>query len=161
MNIYEINKEILSCVDEETGEIIDEDRLNMLQIVKEEKMENIALWIKNLKAEADAIKKEEENLYNRRKTIENKQESLKNYLKFALKGQKLETSKVKVSYRNTKAVNIVDEQLFVQWAEKNNKDDLLNYKEPTISKTAVKEEIEKGALIPYATIEEKQAIIIK
>ena len=34
MNLYEINNEILNCVDEETGEIVDFERLQELQIEK-------------------------------------------------------------------------------------------------------------------------------
>lgn len=57
MTLYEINNAILECVDMETGEIIDSDKLSELQIALDEKIENVALWIKDLKAEAEAIKK--------------------------------------------------------------------------------------------------------
>lgn len=50
MTLYEINQTILSLIDEETGEILDEDQLERLNIAKEEKRENIALYIKNLRA---------------------------------------------------------------------------------------------------------------
>ena len=56
MNLYEINAEIMACVDEETGEIIDTVKLDQLQMVFGEKVEGIALYIKNLAAEAAAIK---------------------------------------------------------------------------------------------------------
>ena len=57
-SLYEINKEILECVDMESGEIIDEERLQNLAFEKNDKLENIALWIKNLKAEAEMVKAE-------------------------------------------------------------------------------------------------------
>ena len=57
MNLYDIQNEILSCcIDTETGEIIDADRLDELQMEKKTKIRNIACWIKNLKAEAAAYK---------------------------------------------------------------------------------------------------------
>lgn len=46
MNLYEIDTEILGCVDMETGEIIDDGRLDRLQMEKEKKIENIACWYK-------------------------------------------------------------------------------------------------------------------
>ena len=51
MTLYEIDDAILNCIDEETGEIIDAEQLDKLYMEKEEKLENIALWIKDLKAE--------------------------------------------------------------------------------------------------------------
>ena len=67
MTIYEINEEILNCIDLETGEIIDIDRLNDLQLERDAKIENVACWIKELKAEAEAIKAEKLVLAERQK----------------------------------------------------------------------------------------------
>ena len=47
MTLYEIDNAILDCIDLETGEIIDVDKLNELQLEKETKIENVALWIKD------------------------------------------------------------------------------------------------------------------
>ena len=58
MTLYEIDQAILDCVDMETGEVIDSDRLDLLQMERETKLENVGLWIKDLRAEADAIKNE-------------------------------------------------------------------------------------------------------
>ena len=43
MNLYEIDREILACIDYETGEILDSQRLEMLEMEKEKKIENIGL----------------------------------------------------------------------------------------------------------------------
>ena len=56
MTIYEIDQSIMECVDLETGEIIDIDKLNELELEREKKLENVACWIKDLKAEAEALK---------------------------------------------------------------------------------------------------------
>lgn len=37
MNLYEIDNAILECVDQETGEIIDTDKLTSLQMARDEK----------------------------------------------------------------------------------------------------------------------------
>ena len=44
--LYEIDEEILNCVDQETGEIIDPEKLAQLQMDFDKKVEGIALWIK-------------------------------------------------------------------------------------------------------------------
>lgn len=50
MTLYEINEAIMACVDVETGEIIDLDRLNALEMERDRKISNVACWIKDLKA---------------------------------------------------------------------------------------------------------------
>ena len=51
-NLYQINEQILGCVDMETGEIVDMDKLQELQLEFDQKVEGIACWIKNLLSEA-------------------------------------------------------------------------------------------------------------
>mgnify|MGYP000869660865 CR=1 FL=1 len=41
MNLYQINAEILSLIDEETGEVMDFEKFSELNIALEEKYENI------------------------------------------------------------------------------------------------------------------------
>ena len=54
--LYEIEQSILDCVDMETGEIINQQRLDQLVLDKERKMENIALWVKNLNSDIEDYK---------------------------------------------------------------------------------------------------------
>ena len=44
MTIYEIDSQILECIDEETGEVLDVERLEKLMQDKENKIEAVALW---------------------------------------------------------------------------------------------------------------------
>lgn len=105
-NLYEINNAILSCLDYETGEIIDIERLSELTLERDEKIENIALWIKNLKADIEAYKAEAEAFTARRKTAESKVESLTRYLSEFLDGQPYKTAKAQISFRSTTAVKV-------------------------------------------------------
>ena len=73
--LYEIDNEILSCVDLETGEVIDTEKLDALQMEREKKVEAVACWVKDLKAEAEAIKAEKQILADRQKAAENKAEN--------------------------------------------------------------------------------------
>ena len=70
--LYEIDEEILNCVDQETGEIIDPEKLAQLQMDFDKKVEGIALWIKNLLSDAEAIKAEKNKLADRQRSCENK-----------------------------------------------------------------------------------------
>lgn len=107
-NLYEINEQILNCIDLETGEIVDTDQFDNLQIERNDKIEGIALWYKNLLSEANQYKNEKNSFSDKQKRAENKAESLKNYLDSALKGSKFDTVKVNISYRKSSSVNVLD-----------------------------------------------------
>ena len=159
MTIYEINEEILNCIDPETGEIIDIDKLNELQLEKDAKIENVACWIKELKAEAEAIKAEKLVLAERQKVAENKAESLKKWLAYALDGQKFKTSKCSISYRKSEAVEVTEEGLEALMKEHH---ELLTYKAPEPNKTAIKNAIKKDGLsVQGVRLECNTSVIIK
>ena len=158
MNIYEIDNAMFSLIDEETGEIKDFEAFEELQMQKDEKIENVALWHKNLIAESKAIREEEKALAERRKSLEHRAESLKNFVSRALNGNKFSTSKVAISYRKSTAVEVDDE--FIDYAMKNN-NDLLTFKRPEPNKTAIKEMLQGGFDIPHAELVEKNNMSIK
>ena len=54
MNLYEIDAAITALVDPETGEISDFDAFDQLSMARDQKIENIALYYKNLVADAAA-----------------------------------------------------------------------------------------------------------
>lgn len=158
MKLYEIDAAIYALIDPETGEIADYEAFEGLQLARAEKCENIALYYKNLTAEAEAIKAEETKLAERRKAAESKAARLLEYLKDALNGEKLETPRVKCSYRKTQSVEL--DESFVGWAM-NKADDLLTYKDPTPNKTKIKEAIKSGREIKYAAIVDGESFSIK
>ena len=80
MTIYEIERGIEECVDEETGEILDYEKLDMLQMERDKKIENIVFLIENTENEIEGLKRQEEIFKARRKAAEKKRESLKGYL---------------------------------------------------------------------------------
>lgn len=151
MTIYEIHEEMLKCIDLETGEI-DEERLNALEMEKDQKLENVACWFKDLVAEGKAIKEEEQALKKRREASEKKADSLKRYLQYWLAGEKFKTGKVSISYRKSKSVAIAEGAVVpedyrrIKW-------------EP--DKTALKEALEAGEEFEGITLEENESMIIK
>ena len=151
--LYEINDQIMALIDEETGEITDIESLNALQIERDTKIENIALWIKNLKADAETFKAEKQAFEERQKRAEKKAESLKNYLVSALDGQKFKTARVECSYRSSESVNVTDITVIPT--------EYLRFAEPTADKTAIKAAIKAGKEIAGAEIVLKQNLLIK
>lgn len=153
MTIFEIDNAILECVDLETGEIIDADRLDALQMERETKIENVALWQKECIAEAEAIAAEIRKLQVRKAVAEHKAESLKSYLVMALEGQKFKTSRVSISYRRSQAVIVDNEdQLDPQFIR------IKTTIEP--DKTAIKDALKTGE-VTGAHLEERNSIIIQ
>ena len=140
--LYDIDAAILACVDPETGEIFDPEQLDALQMERAQKLEGVALWIKDLKAEAEAVKAEADKLNARKKAIDNKVESLKTWLLYALGGEKLKTARCNVYQTHSQKVVIDDEKAMIDmlmsspFGEK-----FLRMKEPEIDKNALKDSL--------------------
>lgn len=160
MKLYEINNALMELFDPETGEITDVALWDALQLAKEQKLEGVACWIKNLLADADALKQEKDNLAAREKAARNKAERLTQWLEFALNGEKLSTSKCAVSYRRSEAVDIADEEAFVAYAQQEC-DDLLTYAKPKPNKTVIKAALKDGRDIPGVVLAERMNMTIK
>lgn len=155
MTLYDIEQEIMDCIDQETGEIIDIDRLNALEMERDKKIGNVACWIKDLKAEAEAIKAEKQALEKRQKAAENKAESLKTWLQGILQGEKFKDSRCSISYRKSERVDFSDS--FVM-------DSLPDYmKKVTVEpkKTEIKDYLKTGATIEGVTLVENSSIQIR
>lgn len=159
MTLYEIDKALMdafdAAVDVETGEIINEDAYAdfcQLDMDRSAKIENIGLWIKDLKADVEALKLEEHNLTDRRRVKENKVECLRRYLAYALDGQKFETAKLKVGYRKSQQVEVDMDIL---------PDEYFRFRDPEPDKTKIKAALKAGTAIPGAELVERQNMIIK
>ena len=153
MNLYAIDSAILDCVDAETGEIFDMDKFEELSLTRDAKVENICLWIKNLKAEAEALKAEKDAFAARQKAAENKMESLKRYMSGYLDGAPFESAKVKVSFRKSETVEIEEGTIIP--------DEYLRFKEPDVNKAELKKAIKAGLHIDGVYISENKNIQIK
>ena len=150
--LYEIDEAIMGCVDMETGEIIDTEKLEQLRLARDEKLESVALWMKNLKADISAYKDEEQVFASKRKAAENRLEGLKGYLAGALNGESFKTSKVSVGYRRSTKVIIDDVDGLPE---------VYKTYEPKVDKTAVKKILSAGGAIDGAHLEENQSIQVR
>lgn len=160
LSLYEINSLIANyeMQFDEDGVWENESELDELNIAREEKIESICLWIKNLRAEASAIKDEEKNLADRRKAKEAKADRLESYVASNLQGKSFETSKVKVTFRKSESVEILNEDavpescLDIQVVRKPIKAEI---------KKKLKEAEAKGEEIPWARLNKSNNIGIK
>ena len=157
MTLFEIDKAIQDFefeIDEETGEILNPNALEELEMAREQKIENVGLWIKNLKAEANAVENQEKIFADRKKRIRKKIEGLKGYLGYALDGQKFKTDKIEMSFRKSESVHITDEYLIPD-----------DYKIFTVvkkpDKRIIKEALKKGKEIMGVELVESKNIQIK
>ena len=126
---------------------------------------NIAAVIKNLSAEAADIREQEKIFAARRRAKEKSVERLKSYLLQEMQNlgtPKIETTQAKISLRNNpESAQIADENAFIEWALENDRDSLLIYKKPDISKTAVKIALKAGEELPGAALGRTVSVIIK
>lgn len=161
MNLYEINEEIImafeSAVDTETGEIVDEeafDNLNRLQMEFENKAENILLWIKNLRADYEALKAEKANFDERMKRAARTEERLTRYISSVLNGNRFSTPKVSATFRKSESVEFLG-----------NISDLpkecIRVKDPEVDKNALKKMVKSGVEIKGAQLVTKNNIQIR
>lgn len=159
MKLYEINEAILNvvekgfAVDEETGEVkFTADDLENLEIARDDKIENLCLYVKDLKAFAEEVKKEETALKAKRDRIVKKAENITNYIDFVLSGEKFETPKCSVTYRKSAKVVVADgAELPAEYTKIKVEPD----------KTAIKNAIKSGVQIDGCAIEETNNIQIK
>lgn len=153
-SLYEINSQIEqvwgAAVDPDTGEIINEEALQELEqlgMQREEKLENLALFYKNLSAEAEALKAEKMRLAARQAAAEKKAEGIKKYITASMDsagGEKIKTSKVAIGWRKSESVQI-NAGAFLP-------DEYLTYKEPEPNKAAIKKVLKAGTSIDGATL---------
>ena len=169
MTLYDIDAQIAALdgaaeddmlIDEETGELVSvAQALDAPRMEREANLENVACWVKNLSAEADAIREEENRLIKRRKAAETKAANLKAWLLAAMTREdgttdKLKTGRVMVSVKRNPPSTVVDDELLPS-----------TYKVAKITyqanKELIKRELLAGGEVPGAHLEYGRSVIIK
>ncbi|WBK39639.1 hypothetical protein CB452P1_000055 [Clostridium phage CB452P1] len=164
MNLYELDqnyKNLMEVMDnaetennEELKNIIT-NSLEELQMDIDLKLENTIKYIKNLEANVLAFKDEEKKLSAKRKVLENRVSSLKEYLKNYLQYKDIKSKQLglfKISLRKSESVNIIDETLIKE-----------EYKiiKTDVNKTLIKQALKSGEIIEGAEIKQNQNLNIK
>ena len=153
MNLFEIDQKITDCVDLETGEIIDMEMLQELQMEREQKIRNVILWIKNLRADAEALKAQKDAFAARQKATENKIDSLKQYLSATIAGENIKAVEYTISWRKTVGTDIVDAAAIP--------DEFLIKQEPKVDRASILAALKHGAIIPGVQLKESIAMTLK
>lgn len=153
MKLYDINQEILDCIDMETGEIIAPEKLEILQMDKHEKLRNIAFVALNASADVKAYEEQEKKFTARKKAAKATVEWAKATLAAELGGEKMKEPEFTVSYRKSEAVEIADLNAVP--------DEFLAPQPPKVDKVGLKKAVKGGAVIDGVTIVEKQNIQIR
>ena len=157
----EIDDRLLALVDED-GEILDVQEFQQLEMDRNEKIAGIARWCLDLKDEQDVLAREMDRLATRKKAAAHKEAQLREFLQIITGGEKVKTADITVSFRQTEAVEIFDENAVRDLAQRDPRfEDVLRYKEPEISKTEIKRLIQEGREIPGAALVGRLSTIIK
>lgn len=162
MNLFDLNKEFRDAIRrveffamENDGEINEnlEAEFKCLELAREEKVLNLAGYIKELEAECEAIKKQEKKLGERRESLENRVEYLTKYLlKNISEREKLSSPWAQISWKKSKYVEITDEKLI---------DKKYIVMEPKISKSSIGDDLKAGIEVAGAILQEKMNLQIK
>lgn len=154
-SLYEIDYNIKAFIDnlfdsvDENGEVdIDMDILEDLKEQRQTKLENIALYIKNLASEASAIKEEENSLSERRKRLERKCERLKGILVRSMtenNEKEISSPRYCAKIRDSKATEIYDDKILPP-------EYIVGKTTYSPDKTAIKKAIESGTEVAGARI---------
>ena len=155
MKLYEIVEELRNFqfdVDEETGEILNADELDKLEIARDEKVENICLMIKNLKADATAYKAEKDSCAENEQRAKKEADRWTDYLQRMLDGATFKSTRASVAYRKSEKVEC-DIALVP--------DDYLRYKDPEPDKTKIKNAIKSGVAVNGCSLVESISMQIK
>ena len=161
MKLYEIPEQYRQAlesidVDEETGEIVNADALNQFEMDAKEKIENAALFVRELERESQAISEEAERMRNRAKAVERKAERIKSLILTALQpfDGRVKTQRITVYERHTDVVKIVEGSTLP---------DAYVTKKVTLSpnKTELKRAIKAGATIDGVTLEDSVSVVMR
>ena len=160
------NGDIIEDVEAYKGKMLTAwfDTLEGIEGEFDEKVESIAVYCKQLTAEAKMLKAEKAAITKRQSQKEREVKSLETYLFNSMKAigrNKVDMPKAVVAIRSNAPSLVVDDEIkFVNWAQENN-ENLLKYEMPSIKKNDVKALCKKGEEIPFVHMESKQSLSIK
>ena len=141
------------------------DTLEGAEIEWEQKVSSVACYEKSLEGDikqlTDIIRSYQRRLSAKRKAAERVKVYLENELVRAGKTKVDVPAAVVAIKLNPESVDITDEEAVIQWAQATNRDYLLKYSQPEISKTALKPLLKSGENVPGAAIIRRQTVSIK
>lgn len=162
--LYEINKDIEDLInavtDPDTGEVTDMDALDDLFLERDQKIESVILFRKDVIAEKNAIGAEIAELEKRYNCLAKTADGLDGYIEKALGGQNFKTARCEVKHRKSESVEVDPE--FCRWAIASLKCELVTQKYTSApNKAEIKKALKAGEDLLYCRIVENDNLIIK
>lgn len=168
MKLYEISDQYAALMDMADDIPADAlaDTLESIQADFDEKAINVALVIQNLKSDENQLKEEIDRLVSKKKAIKARQDQLREYLLTnmqAVKKKPIKSPLICITLKRTPAK--IDksedwESRFVNWAQENNRDDLLFFYDPEPDTNAIMKALDNGEDIP-AKLVSGETVMIK
>ena len=169
MKLYELTNQLMEIEELMEDPEVDVDSfqsaLESVELEINEKAEGIGKLIRNYEATINGIKAEEQRLANSRRMLTNSIDHLKSYTKHELKKAGLKTAGTDLMHFNIQATAekpvFENEDLFIVWCQKNDREDLLKYKAPEIARTEVKKALKNGEIFDGVHLEKGETIVLK
>ena len=159
--LYEINEDILTAIEaarteaEENDGVVSDNLVNCLeslQIERDDKIEAVALYVKDLDVYSKALDDEAKRIREEKAKTAREIEGLKFYLSNALDGEKFKTAKTSISFRRSEKVVGDDvESLGSDYIRTKIEAD----------KTAIKKALKEGVELAGWSLEENRSITVK
>ena len=164
--LYEIKKDIEDLLDAvtdpETGEVVDLDALDGLLLERDQKIEQVILYRKDVLAEAFAVYSEISELTKRYERLRKTADGLEGYIANAVDGQNFKTARCEVTHRMSEETEVDPE--FIEWAYMQN-EDLSSFIKHTetykADKMAIKRFLKSGGKLEHCRLVKKDNIQIK
>lgn len=141
------------------------DTLDGIEEEFEIKAVNIAIIVKNIKAEAEQLKAEKLCLAKRQAQKERAAERLEQYLLNSMQAigrEKIDKPQAVIRVKKNPESTVIDnEKSFIEWAKTKGYNELLKYKDPEVKKKEVKELLKRNVELPFVHLERKTKIDIK
>ena len=159
MKLYELSQSYVR-LQEMAEELDPQIFLDTLDSIKEgfdDKAENTAKLIRSWEAEVEALKAEEKRIADRRKSLEGRISTTKQYLQIQMEMAGIEKVKrplVTISIRNNPpSVKVLDESLIPS--------EYMIPQLPKVSKKDIKEALKNGEFVPGAELQSTKGLVIK
>lgn len=165
MTLYEIDQSLMDLmeqVDPETGEFTgDPEAWEALNLEREVKLENTALFIKDLRGRIAAFTCEIVNLQKRQKVLKAKEAWLLENLRRSLDGQSFETTRCTLKFKkNPESVKVEDKEACMRWAE-TYAPEAIKYAEPELVKQDLKTLLKNGVEVPGCRLAQDTRLEVK
>ncbi|EEM68451.1 MULTISPECIES: siphovirus Gp157 family protein [Bacillus cereus group] len=143
MNLYTLAinyKQVQEMIEDGADYEVIKDTLEAIQEGIQDKAQNVALLVKNINADVEAIKTEEKRLSERRKALENKSTKLKDYLKEQMEFcgiERIKSTIVSIGIqKNPPTLNIADNADIPE--------EYYRQREPEIDKRKLMQDVKEG-----------------